>query len=423
MQGDLLGGGKPNRLFQRNGRWFMDYVRLSARGGGVFRPELKRVEGEQAILTLLGSQANARTLAVGADRLLRAPAGDRDRSFHVIDEDWVPTEAVPSIAKGLRASPTKRAMDSEVLELRAEVLVLRAGYERLRERVAALEALVRGVSSPEKLAVESYAQVMGGLTAAKIPSTDVSSEQTRALADASEREAPNAELPAGSDPAAKEREGDAAGAPSPAVESSSEAVDAASTGGAPAAESPGTAESEPVAKTPAPAAAAPSTSAGIDDGAPEKCLGLPKVDDVVQLLKQVVSDDVDATELDTAPDLSAASEKLHMSRLSDESGNIVGVLVADLKSVVGFGSALMMLPEAEVASQLEAAEPSADSIEAMGEVCSNMTSAINNVPGNPTVASAAVEPFDFEQVPWAANPRQRVAMRDSFGGVLLLVAR
>jgi hypothetical protein len=132
---DLLDGSRPKRLVRRNRRWHLEVVRFVSRGEGVFQPHTHRVEGNAAILELLGRSRHGRAL-LESTRHIVAREGADDESFDAVDGRWVPTSAAPSGTKQLGRHQPRTATEAA---LAAEVTLLRACVEGLTTRVARLE--------------------------------------------------------------------------------------------------------------------------------------------------------------------------------------------------------------------------------------------------------------------------------------------
>jgi hypothetical protein len=116
-------------------------VKLVPVDRNVFQPRVQRLEGADAVLQHLKRSADNPALAAAAGLLMRGGRMDEERAFDAVDGDWVPGELMPR-REGNRPSsiPPASGRASELSELRAELLVLRASHERLRERVQRLEA-------------------------------------------------------------------------------------------------------------------------------------------------------------------------------------------------------------------------------------------------------------------------------------------
>ena len=142
IAGDLLTTATPARLLCRRGTWVLELVKLVAVERNVFQPKVTRLEGAEAVLQHLKRMGDSPALAAAASQLMRGPRLDDERAFDAVDGDWVPGE--PSRRDSTRPSafPSGGGISGEVAELRAEVLVLRASHERLRERVQRLESQV-----------------------------------------------------------------------------------------------------------------------------------------------------------------------------------------------------------------------------------------------------------------------------------------
>ncbi len=147
IAGDLLTTATPARLFCRRGAWALEIVRLVPIERNVFQPRVQRLEGAEAILQYLKRSGESSALAAAAGQLMRGPRLDEERSFDAVEGEWVPGE--PSVHRdSSRPSAPPSGQGGELSELRAELLVLRASHERLRERVQKLESQsVRGAPS------------------------------------------------------------------------------------------------------------------------------------------------------------------------------------------------------------------------------------------------------------------------------------
>lgn len=141
IAGDLLTNATPARLLCRRGTWVLEVVKLVPVDRNVFQPRVQRLEGADAVLQHLKRSADNPALAAAAAQLMRASRADEERAFDAVDGDWVPGELGPRRDANRPSSmPPGSSRASEVAEMRAELLVLRASHERLRERVQRLEA-------------------------------------------------------------------------------------------------------------------------------------------------------------------------------------------------------------------------------------------------------------------------------------------
>jgi hypothetical protein len=139
IAGDLLTTATPARLLCRRGTWVLEIVRLVPIERNVFQPRVQRLEGTDAVLQYLKRSGDSPALAAAAGQLMRGPRSEDERSFDAVEGEWVPGEASAS-RESTRPSAPPPGNASEVTELRAELLVLRASHEQLRERVQRLEA-------------------------------------------------------------------------------------------------------------------------------------------------------------------------------------------------------------------------------------------------------------------------------------------
>ena len=76
---------------------------------------------------------------------------------------------------------------------------------------------------------------------------------------------------------------------------------------------------------------------------------------------------------------------------TNDDGEPIGAILADLDASVNFGGKMMMIPPSTFAEQIEENEAGEAVIEACSEVFNNLTSAINRVPGNKHVRSRPAE--------------------------------
>jgi hypothetical protein len=140
---DVLGRATPTRLICRGGRWLLELTRLEAVDRDVFQPRLQRLEGAESILAALRRSEDNQQLASGAAHLMRSRHDD-DRAFDAGDGDWVPSDSPDVGAEPREAELVSSDLARTLVELRAELVVLRASHARLRERVIALEAAQSG---------------------------------------------------------------------------------------------------------------------------------------------------------------------------------------------------------------------------------------------------------------------------------------
>lgn len=141
IAGDLLTSATPARLLCRRGVWVLELVKLVPVDRNVFQPRVQRLEGADAVLQHLKRSGDNPALAAAASQLMRGSRSDEERAFDAVDGEWVPGELGPRRDGHRPSSPPAGANHAgELAELRAELLVLRASHERLRERVQRLEA-------------------------------------------------------------------------------------------------------------------------------------------------------------------------------------------------------------------------------------------------------------------------------------------
>lgn len=145
IAGDLLTSAAPTRLVCRRGTWVLELVRLVAVDRNVFQPRVQRLEGAEAVLQHLKRTCDSPSLVAAAGQLMRSSRFDDERAFDAVDGEWVPGEVNARRSDSTRPNAPGAVSTAEVVELRAEVMVLRAAHDRLRERVQRLEAQLDSV--------------------------------------------------------------------------------------------------------------------------------------------------------------------------------------------------------------------------------------------------------------------------------------
>jgi hypothetical protein len=151
-------------------------------------------------------------------------------------------------------------------------------------------------------------------------------------------------------------------------------------------------------------------------------LRLPRSQDFIRCIEQLIGSDVTARESPAQLDVSG-SGKFYMSQLIDDNDRLVGAIVMDLQSTVFLGGTLLMVPEAELNSQVRSRTPSEDSVAASSEVCNALSGSLNNVPDNAHIRTKYLEAFNPADFPWVKKPRVQMTLEDSFGGQVLIACR
>jgi hypothetical protein len=381
ISGDLLTTATPARLLCRRGTWVLELVRLVAVDRNVFQPRVQRLEGAEAVLQHLKRSGDNPALAAAASQLMRGARSEEERAFDAVDGDWVPGElAARRDSTRPSAPPPGGGNAGEVAELRAELLVLRAAHERLRERVQGLESQIQSAGrARDVLSVPPTPSfVMPKVSEMPEPAGNVVSA--------------GAALPA-------------RGTPS---------VPAATAGG-----SSGPAQAAGAASVPAQAATHVSGASSV---APSG-LALPSVAAVNASLHALIGEA--ATVQERRPMSFQANElgPCWVSRLIDDEGHDVGAIIADLGATLSLGGTLMSLAEHELEAQRALGAPSEDVISAMSEVANNLCETINQS-GRLQVRVKPIEPLAPGSLDWAENAGAGLELELSSGsGRLFLFAR
>jgi hypothetical protein len=361
IAGDLLTTATPARLLCRRGTWVLELVKLVPVDRNVFQPRVQRLEGSEAVLQHLKRSADNPGLATAASQLMRGFRTDEDRCFEAVDGDWVPGEPGPRRdSTRPSAPPPGGQVAGEVAELRAELLVLRASHERLRERIMRLESLVSTNSSAPRDLISVVPTPSVGLPNI----SDVPRAPAPFAATLAQGEAPRA----------------------------SEALRTRSS------------DPSPTPVTPA--------------------VRLPAAPEIRACLQTLVGDQVNVREKRPFTFTVSSAEPRWVSRLIDDEGREVGAIVADLYATTALGGALMGLAEAEVEAQRAAAAPSEDVLGAMSEVANNLSGVINQGSRSVHVRVKPIEPLSPDVLEWAMSPANGLELAlEPNGGCLFLLAR
>lgn len=151
-------------------------------------------------------------------------------------------------------------------------------------------------------------------------------------------------------------------------------------------------------------------------------LRLPRAQDFIRCIEQLIGSDVTARESPAPLDVTG-SGKFYMSQLIDDTDRLIGAIVMDLQSTVFLGGTLLMVPEGELNSQVRSRTPSEDSVAASSEVCNALSGSLNNVPDNAHIRTKYLEAFNVADFPWLKKPRVQMTLEDSFGGQVLIACR
>jgi hypothetical protein len=362
----------PSRLLRQRGRWALEVTRLVPLDDKILEPRSQRLEGSDAILRHLRYSTDQSSLERGAAQLMRALRGDDDRAFVVMDGEWVPSGNVGG-------RPTSEAeLKAHLSEVRAEVLLLRAAHQRLRDRVSRLEARL------EHLDVRPRS----------VPPSNSSLRAELALGPAVE--------PAG---------------PAPALFTELETEPAADQ----TRQSAGVVVERAPPSNPFRAAAAALAPA---DAPPANAMALPPVSRVISAIAELFGGDPGLAKTDAPlPDSTLELAALYAGRFVDDDGNDLGALLGELRLVAHIGGKLMGLPTTVIDEQARTGLLNEQVLAAMSEVVNTLSATINELPKNPHVRATPVEPFPPDRLYWIANARHSVVLAKSRVGTLWLLAR
>ncbi|MEP7049747.1 MAG: hypothetical protein ABJB12_05310 [Pseudomonadota bacterium] len=351
IAGDLLTSASPTRLLCKRGTWVLEIVRLVPVERNVFQPRVQRLEGPDAVIQYLKRNGDSPALAAAASQLMRASRAEEDRHYDAVDGEWVPSEPAARLGSVHPGAPSGAEM-SDVVELRAEVLVLRASHERLRERVQRLESQLGRSGDVLSLSPTPAVVMSRPPEAPRAPESFASTLM-------------QGQAPARSD-----------APPQPS-------------------------------RAPAGAGMRLPTAAALNDA-----------------LHSLIGESAAVSEKRPAHFDPSALGACWLSRLIDDSGLEVGVILADQSATATLGGALMALGAHEIDAQRSDERPSQDVIGAMTEVLNQLCETINAEPGSAQVRVKPIEELAPGQLDWTASASNALELELAHGaGRLFLFAR
>jgi hypothetical protein len=303
--------------------------------------------------------------------LIRGLHPNQEIAFEAVESEWVACHASAQ-QESCRPSALTAANETAA-ELRAELCLVRASHAGLRERLARLEAQLTSRAEREA-AIREPSMPRG--TAAMPRISHAPRAPLAPIATTTAQPPGPASPPPPASPSL---------APSPSL---------------PAVES-----DEPAAPTLA------------------SKLKLPPALALGTCLNTLIGKKLNARELRPVAFPPKSKAPCWFSRLLDDDGNEVGVIVADLLAAVGLGGALMMLPPHELESQRTAQALSEDVISAMAEVANNLSATINQQPEAVHVRVGPLEQMSNGNLDWAKKPSEALALELAGMGHLFLFAR
>lgn len=379
MGADLLSSqSSPSRLVCRRGRWSLELTRLVAVDNHVFQPRKQRIDGSDLILSHLKRSPEGAALVQGALQLMRATRGDDERSFDAIEGEWVPAQEGRRDAEATFQESAQAALS----ELRAELLILRASHQRLKERVVSLEArLADGAPPPRQHApaappAEAVPAQFASLSHAPVgraASVAVAPEPAPFVAPHQPLTAPT--LATGHDP-------------------------------------------EPVRPYGEVVAAAGSQSVAGHH------ISVGQAPEILNAIKELCGGDPGYVKSEEPlPDSALELAALYASLLVDDEGQALGAVLADIRATAGLGGKLAGLPSTVIEEQAKTGVLNEAVTSAMSEVCNTLSAVLSRVPGNGNLRSTPLESFPADRLGWVNNASSVLAFEKRRAGVFWIVTR
>lgn len=388
-------GGTPRRLTHQAGKWVLEVVRHVNVGHDLIRPTTQRLMGPRAIATYFKNNPDKALLGKATQRLMQSELGAELRSYNVEGGEWIANSSPPprhGVLDSDRAPPEPPTLETEVAELKAQIVVLTAMQEGLLHRLARLETKLAEGSLVVRPAAYPAARVEQPLPAADEELGDSDSEQGEQAWDEAGSRGPDPDQLG-------------PGSPAPGVR------------GAPIGEvSPGLEASDGPPPQPPPEAPPP------EPPAPKRqLLELPSVPELAKCISLLVGSDMSVKEGEPLA-VNRTIRDCYAAAVLDDNDQTVGLILMDLRATVYLGGTLMMLPKSELEQQLKAVTPGEDSIAASAEICNALSGAINGAQDQ-HVRVGRLEKFEFKTWSWVTEPADRRDLEDSFGGRTVVFSR
>jgi hypothetical protein len=367
----------------------LELTRLVAVDNHVFQPRKQRIEGSDVILSHLKRSPEGAALAQGALQLMRAVRGEDERSFEAIDGEWVPTQDARKDAE----LTFQESAQAALAELRAELLILRASHQRLKERVVSLESqLATGAPAPRREHVRAHGEA-----------------QAQAQQQSSE---PQHASPAAFASVRPAYDGNPVAVPPEAAPLFSQAH-------LPAAPTLATGQDpEPVRPYGEVIAAAGNLSVAghkIEPG---------PASEVLAAINELCGGDSGYVHSEEPlPESALELAAMYASLLVDDDGQAVGAILADIRATASLGGRLAGLPATVIDEQAKTGVLNESVTAAMSEVCNTLSAVVSRVPGNVNLRSTPLESFPAERLRWVASPGTVLAFEKRRAGMFWIVTR
>lgn len=170
-----------------------------------------------------------------------------------------------------------------------------------------------------------------------------------------------------------------------------------------------------VSETPKPSAATAK------DIAPSG-LHMPKAEEFVRCLEQLVGGDLTAKESSKSLEIDGHSH-LYGAPLLDPAGQVVGGIAMDVTAVVNLGGTLLMIPESELRPMVAAGDASEDCLAASAELCNSFGNRVADEPANPQLKTEMLVPFDADSLGWMSRAETTLTLLDSAGGMTMIALK
>ena len=158
-------------------------------------------------------------------------------------------------------------------------------------------------------------------------------------------------------------------------------------------------------------------------------IALPEKDEIERILGIFMQNSPEL--LETAPvDLSSPTPGSYYTLMANESGEVVGAMVADITATVYIGGSLVMIPQNSQIEQIENVDPNEAVIDGISEAFNAIRGAVNRIGDNPhvnyTPVTALESPETSDRTSWMVEPSLRMDLVGEFPvgeGRLVLLAR
>ena len=166
----------------------------------------------------------------------------------------------------------------------------------------------------------------------------------------------------------------------------------------------------------------PTEPKKVDKGDPLLKMPTQKVFEAA--IRDLVAQEITLKKQGKPPKLGSQEVILFTTTLIDDENVPMGAIIADLEATVRLGGALVMLGKEAQEKELEAGNPSEDTVSSMSEVVNILSAVFNNIEGNPHLRTTPLIKLDVDTAEeWTLAPALEIVYESSLGGKVRILSR